>query len=239
MKEGPWGYADRYQNGDMLQAEGPGLDAVSYHFYGAVSQRCSAMGASFQTSPEVALTKEWLFATDAEAAFYGKLRDRYEPGKPLWLSETAEAACGGNPWAAGFIDSFRYLNQLGTLAKHGVKIVMHNTLTGSDYGLIDRDTLTPRPNYWAAILVAQVDGYHGARCRRNIRTKPVSIRTLSQRPLRWRSFAGHQCRPCCKTGAEDCISLQALHAKRSQSPRHRSEVERCRSEAGQRAVTCQ
>ncbi len=137
---------------DMLQAEGPGLDAVSYHFYGAVSQRCTSMGAAFQTTADAALTKEWLFATDAEAAFYGKLRDRYEPGKPLWLSETADAACGGNPWAATFIDSFRYLNQLGTLATQGVKVVMHNTLTGSDYGLIDRDTLTPRPNYWAAVM---------------------------------------------------------------------------------------
>ena len=29
---------------------------------------------------------------------------------------------------------------------------MHNTLAASDYALIDRDTLTPRPNYWAAVL---------------------------------------------------------------------------------------
>jgi hypothetical protein len=143
---------------EMLQAEGPGLDAVSYHFYGAVSQRCVSMGPAFQTTPDVALTRDWLFATVKEAEFYGNLRDRFEPGKPLWLSETAEAACGGNPWAASFIDSFRYLNQLGALAQHGVKVVMHNTLTGSDYGLIDRDTLTPRPNYWAALLWRKLMG---------------------------------------------------------------------------------
>ena len=137
---------------DMLRAEGPGLDAFSYHFYGAVSQRCASMGAAFQTTPEAALTREWLFATDAESAFYGKLRDRYVPDKPLWLSETSEAACGGNPWSADFLDSFRYLNQLGTLAQAGVAVVMHNTLIGSDYGLIDQQTLTPRPNYWAAVL---------------------------------------------------------------------------------------
>jgi heparanase 1 len=137
---------------DMLRAEGPGLDAFSYHFYGAVSQRCQSMGKAFQTTPEAALTRDWLFATDAEAAFYGNLRDRYVPGKPLWLSETSEAACGGNPWAADFLDSFRYLNQLGTLAQAGVQVVMHNTLIGSDYGLIDQDTLVPRPNYWTAVL---------------------------------------------------------------------------------------
>jgi hypothetical protein len=29
---------------------------------------------------------------------------------------------------------------------------MHNTLASSDYGLLEEDTLEPRPNYWAAIL---------------------------------------------------------------------------------------
>ncbi|MCC6940440.1 MAG: hypothetical protein IT551_02345, partial [Novosphingobium sp.] len=32
------------------------------------------------------------------------------------------------------------------------QVVMHNTLAASDYALIDRDTMTPRPNYWAAVL---------------------------------------------------------------------------------------
>ena len=31
-------------------------------------------------------------------------------------------------------------------------MVAHNTLAASDYGLIDEATLTPRPNYWAALL---------------------------------------------------------------------------------------
>jgi heparanase 1 len=29
---------------------------------------------------------------------------------------------------------------------------MYNTLTSSDYGWIDEDTLEPRPNYWSALL---------------------------------------------------------------------------------------
>lgn len=143
---------------DILKATGPSLDGVSYHFYGAVSQRCAMFGPSFQTTPDAALTRQWLFATDKLADFYGDLRDRYEPGKPVWLSETAEAACGGNPWAASFIDSFRYLNQLGTLARKGVQVVMHNTLAGSDYGLIDDVTLAPRPNYWSAVLWRRLMG---------------------------------------------------------------------------------
>ncbi len=41
---------------------------------------------------------------------------------------------------------------MGRLAKAGVRVVMHNTLAASDYGLLDEKTFTPRPNYWAALL---------------------------------------------------------------------------------------
>jgi hypothetical protein len=39
-----------------------------------------------------------------------------------------------------------------------VQIVMHNTLVGSDYGLLDEVSLEPRPNYWAALLWRQLMG---------------------------------------------------------------------------------
>jgi hypothetical protein len=76
----------------------------------------------------------------------------------MWLTETAEAACGGNPWAATFRDSFRYLYQLGQLASRGVQSVMHNTLAASEYALIDQATQDPRPNYWAALLWRRLMG---------------------------------------------------------------------------------
>ena len=44
----------------------------------------------------------------------------------MWLTETGEAACGGNPWASTFADGYRYLDQLGRLAKRGVQVVAHN-----------------------------------------------------------------------------------------------------------------
>jgi heparanase 1 len=143
---------------DMLTDEGPGLDAFSYHFYGGVSKRCARMGPSSQTTPASALSAEWLGRTERDEAFYSGLRDKYLPGAPLWLTETGETACGGNPWSSTFVDSFRYLNQLGSLAKRGVHVVAHNTLAASDYALIDETTLTPRPNYWAALLWRRMMG---------------------------------------------------------------------------------
>ncbi len=143
---------------DLLKAEGPGLNAFSYHFYGGVSQRCAPHGSPGGTTPDAALTQDWLSRTDRDEAFYAALRDHFAPGKPIWLTETGETACGGDPWASAFIDTFRYLNQLGSLAKKGVKVVIHNTLDASDYALIDESTLTPRPNYWAAVLWRRLMG---------------------------------------------------------------------------------
>lgn len=140
---------------DLLAASG-GIDAFSYHHYGALSQRCS--GIPGQTTPEAALSESWLASTDRVRAFYQSLRDAFEPDKPMWLTETAEAACGGNPWASTFLDTFRYLDQLGRLARAGVQVVAHNTLAASDYGLLDENTFRPRPNYWAALIWRRLMG---------------------------------------------------------------------------------
>ncbi len=80
------------------------------------------------------------------------------PGKPFWNTETADAACGGNPWAGTFLDNFRYLDQLGRLARQEVDVVFHNTLVASDYGMLDEDTFVPKPKYWAALLWRRLMG---------------------------------------------------------------------------------
>jgi heparanase len=143
---------------DLLAASGPVFDAFSYHFYGTVSQRCAPMARDAATTPEAALSEDWLARTETAAAFYAGLRDRFAPGTPLWVTETADAACGGNPWASTFLDTFRYVEQLGRLARRGVQVIAHNTLASSDYGLLDEQTLTPRPNYWAALLWRRLMG---------------------------------------------------------------------------------
>jgi heparanase 1 len=59
---------------------------------------------------------------------------------------------GSDPWASTFLDSFRYLDQLGRMSKRGVQANIHKTLASSDYGLLDENTMAPRPDYWAALL---------------------------------------------------------------------------------------
>ena len=139
-----------------LAASTGDADAFSYHHYGAASQRCAAMG--HQTSADLALSEDWLGRTDQTLAYYRAVRDKFMPGKPFWNTETADAACGGNPWGATFLDTFRYLDQLGRLARQEVTVVIHNTLVASDYGLLDENTFEPKPNFWGALLWRRLMG---------------------------------------------------------------------------------
>jgi hypothetical protein len=154
---GPGSFGDTaLKTRDLLAASrGANVDAFSYHHYGALSQRCAP---SMQTTQTAALSEDWLARTDAALAVNRTLRDEFAPATPFWLTETADAACGGNPWARTFLDTFRYLDQLGRLAKQDVKVVAHNTLAGSDYGLLNERAFEPKPNYWGAVLWRKLMG---------------------------------------------------------------------------------
>jgi len=144
---------------DLLAARPrPVFDIYSYHHYPAVSIRCAAMGPQTQTTADAALSEDWLALAGKSNSFHVGLRDRYEPGAPVWVTEIADAACGGNPWAKTFLDSFRYADTLGRLASQGVAVLFHNTLAASDYGLLQSGTFEPRPNYWLALLWRRLIG---------------------------------------------------------------------------------
>lgn len=140
----------------------PQFDVFSHHFYGAVSQRCRALGertgTNVNTSRDEAMSEAWLSRADQAQNYYKAMRDRFAPGAPIWITETAQTACGGDPWSSTFLDTFRYVDQLGRFARNDVSVVFHNTLAASDYALIDDVTWTPRPNYWAALLWRRLMG---------------------------------------------------------------------------------
>jgi heparanase len=138
----------------LLAGSGSMFDAISYHHYGAPSQRCTGVAAQ----DDAALSDAWLSDAERAETFYAGLRDKYRPGGALWITETADASCGGNPRDRTFLDSFRYLDQLGRMAQRGVQVVMHNTFAASDYALLDEKDFMPRPNYWAALLWRRLMG---------------------------------------------------------------------------------
>jgi heparanase len=145
---------------DFMAAGAGGADVITWHYYPQQSQRCPM--ASRPAAPEVMLDPANLDEVALWAAQVEALRDAHAPGTPIWLGETGNAQCGG---AAGvsdrFAGSFWWLDQLGLLAARGTPIVVRQTLSGADYGLIEDETLRPNPDYfmsllWKALMGARV-----------------------------------------------------------------------------------
>jgi heparanase 1 len=134
----------------------PGIySAVGYHMYPAFSERCP-----FQPKvPSDPLDPAFLDSTLLPYAYMADLRDHYNPGVPLWITETSSAACGGKVgYSDRFIESFYWLNLLGQMASRGVNVVVRQTLSGGTYGLLTQDTLDPNPDYWASLLWRRLMG---------------------------------------------------------------------------------
>ncbi len=96
-------------------------------------------------------------------------RDRYFPNAELWTGETGSAQCGGQERLSDrFASCFWWADQLGLGALSGQSVMIRQSLIGGEYGLIDRLSLKPRPDYWLSWLwkslmgteVFEVDNQH-------------------------------------------------------------------------------
>ena len=185
--------ANLFSSGAMFKAEelladdSPKPDVVSFHYYGASSQRCHVPLLGSQ--PSDAYDPNFLAGIDDGISNMKAIRDRIAPGVPLWNTESGETACGGNPWATTFSDTYRFLDQLARSARQGVEVFMHNTLAASDYAILNEDDFSPRPNYWAALLWRTLMGttvldFQGGKEHLNIyahchRTLPGAVTVLA------------------------------------------------------------
>ena len=141
---------------DVLPSAGRFYDIITYHHYPAFSDRCPPVGPIL---PKDRLRRSFLEGAARSFAAVRSLRDRYAAGRPIWLGEAASAGCGGQRgYSNRFEATFWYLNALGSLAERGMKVFVRQTLSGSDYGLIDDVTLKPNPDYWAALLWRRLMG---------------------------------------------------------------------------------
>lgn len=136
----------------MTATPQPVFDIVSYHFYGAVAERCSPPGAPTSISAADALTETWLARPDREFQAHRAVRDRFAPNAPIWITETGAAACGGERWQPTFLDTFRFLDTQARLAKQGLDAIFTHALISGSNGVIDERTFLPNANYWAALL---------------------------------------------------------------------------------------
>ncbi len=136
----------------------PKVDIVSYHFYGAIAERCAPPDSPAGIGADSALSDEWLARPDRQFQRHRALRDSVAPGAPIWLTETGAAACGGTRWQPTFLDTFRYLDTQARLARQGLNAIFTHALISGSNGVIDEKNLMPNASYWAALMWRRLMG---------------------------------------------------------------------------------
>ena len=133
------------------------VDQISWHYYPQQSRRGAI--ASRRASATRLLDPGNLDEAGYWADKVRAWRDSYAPGKPIWLGETGNAQYGGEPGVSDvYIAGLWWLDELGLLAKKGESVVVRQTLSGVDYGMIDDAALEPRPDYWNSLLWKRLMG---------------------------------------------------------------------------------
>lgn len=142
---------------DALSQGGEHLDVVTWHYYPQQSERCPLQ--SRLATPETMLATDALDEGQLWADQVEGHRDDSAPHAQVWLGETGNAQCGGQPGVSdAFASSFWWLDQLGWLAQREQPVVIRQTLSGADYALIDESTLEPNPDYWVSVLHKRLMG---------------------------------------------------------------------------------
>jgi len=135
----------------FLRRAGPLLDVVTWHYYPQQSRRSPV--ATRRASARHALSPRFLDEFSVHARRVEAARDRYAPQAEIWLEETGNAQCGGEPGLSDrFIAGFWWLDQLGQASRRGYPVVIRQNLSGADYALLEDATLTPNPDYWNSLL---------------------------------------------------------------------------------------
>ncbi len=142
----------------MEMGGGDSLDVVTWHYYPTQSERGGVLRTD-EWERGILLDPEDLDIALKWADEVIGYRDAYAPSLPVWLGESGHAQFGGQPGASdAFEGTFWWLDQLGALARRGIQVSVRQTLSGSNYGMIDDLTLEPRPDYWASVLWRRLMG---------------------------------------------------------------------------------
>ena len=128
------------------------LDVMSFHFY---PQQSSRGRVAVRRAKEATLLNAR--SLDGVLRWIRHARKSLSRGRaanaPLWITEAGHALYGGEPGISDtWLSTPWWLDQLGLLAHAGVEAVFRQSLVGGDYGLLDPEDFSPRPDYFASVL---------------------------------------------------------------------------------------
>ncbi|KAL8250513.1 hypothetical protein R6Q59_034206 [Mikania micrantha] len=143
----PGGFFDKQWFSKLLQVSGSEIvDVMTHHMY------------NLGPGVDQHLVKKILdphFLSRASVTFTGLQQtiNTDGPWASAWIGESGGAYnSGGLHVSDTFVDSFWYLDQLGMAAKYHTKVYCRQTLIGGNYGLLNKTTFMPNPDYYSALL---------------------------------------------------------------------------------------
>ncbi len=134
---------------DIVSELGSELDIFSWHFYPSQSHRCPV---NINRATEYTMTDlSTINSVDNIAKSVHSLSGPYE--FESWLGETGPAQCGGEPQvSSSFSSTLWWIDFIGKISNTQNKVMIRQTLVGSDYGTIDNKTLFIRHDYLSSYI---------------------------------------------------------------------------------------
>jgi heparanase 1 len=141
----------------FAEVGGDSVDILSWHYYPQQSGRCGVAVRS--ATPTRLLDADNLDEIDRWAKDVEDAQQKWAPRTEVWLGETSNAQCGGAPGISdAHVSALWWLDELGKMARRGTQVVVRQSLTGADYGLLAEPSLAPRPDYFATLLWKRLMG---------------------------------------------------------------------------------
>jgi len=136
---------------EFLKYAGDVVDVATWHMY---------IGYGLDPKlPEELIDPKFLNQTEIQSLPVVAAWQKYAPHAALWCGETAAAYHSGrNGTTNAFESGFWYLYQLGRLALMNHTVQCRQTLVGGEYGLLQKKTFEPNPDYWTLLLLKRAIG---------------------------------------------------------------------------------
>ncbi|KAL7098990.1 hypothetical protein ACP275_09G054000 [Erythranthe tilingii] len=143
----PGGFYDKVWFDKLLQSSGPRvLNVMSHHMY------------SLGPGNDGNIMKKILNPDHLNKAsfVFSNLSSTIQENGPwtsAWVGESGGAYnSGARDISNTFVNTFWYLDQLGMAAKYNTKVYCRQSLIGGFYGLLNKTTYIPNPDYYSALL---------------------------------------------------------------------------------------
>ncbi|ESQ31810.1 hypothetical protein EUTSA_v10003960mg [Eutrema salsugineum] len=143
----PGGFYDEKWYSELLRLSGPGvLDVMTHHIYNL------GPGNDPQLENRI-LDPKYLSGISGKFKNVDQTIQEHGPWAAAWVGEAGGASnSGGRQVSETFINSFWYLDQLGMSSMHNTKVYCRQALVGGFYGLLEKETFVPNPDYYSALL---------------------------------------------------------------------------------------